>query len=352
MDSPEPEPEGTHSRAMGSSKVGSGAPLADLRSFSLDPRLKMLIAILAIGALAIQAYRVLISAYPVMISGGQAGSNYALDFGVYYDSAWRLIHNTGQLYNQGMVTPDWPLAVKGMDFKYLPFFSFFMLPFLLLNYTTALLTWNGFQLLLMPVMGWFIYRALKNFNIVLIVAVLWIALLQPFPIPPAYTISFYSLYHSQSYYWQWAEGQAKVLVTFLIVAAYYFSKSKKPMVAGLAYGLAFYDPRIPLYALPLILLVNWGQYKKFGLVALATLAAGDAILLFDGLGSSFLAMVLSNGISTPFYQYVWIPIYSIAALTTVEGVNFLYHAWLKGGFRVRAEKLGPESAGQTWKATK
>jgi len=117
-------------------------------------------------------------------------------------------------------------------------------------------------------------------------------------------------------------------MTFLVVTAYYFSKSKKPYFAGLAYGLAFFDPRFPLYAIPLFLIVNRGQYRNFLLATGVTLVAGDLILLYDGLGSSFVGMISSIGVETPFYAYAWIPFYTIVALTVVEGVNFLYRGWL------------------------
>ena len=295
---------------------------------SLNPRLKLLIVAVIIGAFTIESLRILISAYPVITHGSQAPNNYRLDFGVYYNAAWRLVHNPGQMYNQSSVPGDYLSGALATNFKYLPFFPVFILPLLLLNYTSAIITWDVFQLLLMPVIGFLIYRAQKNYNVVVIVAVVWIALLQPIPIPPNYTVSFYDLYHSQSYYWQWAEGNAKVLMTFLVVTAYYFSKSKKPYFAGLAYGLAFFDPRFPLYAIPLFLIVNRGQYRNFLLATGVTLVAGDLILLYDGLGSSFVGMISSIGVETPFYAYAWIPFYTIVALTVVEGVNFLYRGWL------------------------
>ncbi|MDA4124066.1 MAG: DUF2029 domain-containing protein [Thaumarchaeota archaeon] len=294
---------------------------------TLTPRVKLLVLAVVVLAFVLQALRVFLKAYPVMSVGVIPGNNFSLDFGSYYASGWRLLHNASQLYAPGDVSGYYPLGLRPTDFKYLPFFSFFILPLLALDYVPALIAWNVFQLLLMPVMGLLLYKALKRFNVVVIVGVLWVVLLQPLPIGPHYTISFYDLYTSQSYYWQWAEGQAKVFMTFLIIASYYLSKSRRPYLAGLAYGLGFFDPRFPLYAIPLVLLVNRGQYRRFSSATLLTLIAGDAILLYDGLGASFMTMVETSGVGTLFYQYTWIPFYAIAALTAVEGFAFIHQTW-------------------------
>jgi hypothetical protein len=305
---------------------------------SLTPRVKTILVVLVICAFVVQAYRVFLETYPIMTGGAFGGSNYALDFGSYYNSAWRLTHNLTQLYTNAPARGDYPLAALPTDFKYLPFFSFFMLPMLRLDYTSAFVTWNAFQFLLMPIIGLLLYRALRDFNVIGIVGVIWIALLQPIPFPPHYALSTYGLYHSQSYYWQWAEGQAKVFETFLLAAAYYLSKGKKPYIAGLAYGLAFFDPRFPVYAIPLFLMVNRGQYRKFLVPVVGVLVAGDAILLYDGLAGSFLTMVQTIGLGTTFYQYTWIPLYTIAAVTTLEGAKLLLTL-------IRRRPISPTSAG-------
>lgn len=300
-----------------------------LANFRLSQRVKALLVAVVVLAFVLQAFRVFLSAFPLMTRGVFDGQPYTLDFGAYYTTAWRLIHNPTQLYTHAAVRGDPPLVfgLPQPGFKYLPFFAFFMLPLLSLNYISALVAWDVFQFLLLPIIGFLLYKALKSFNVILIIVVLWIVLLQPIPFPPAYTISIHDLYTSQSYYFQWGEGSAKVFSTFLIVATYYLSKIRRPHLAGLAYGLAFFDPRFPLYAIPLVLMVSRGQYKKFSVAILATLIAGDAILLYDGLAASFVGMVETSGIGTVFYQYTYIPFYTIVALTAVEGVAFIYKEW-------------------------
>jgi len=300
-----------------------------LSDFKLGPRVKALLVAFVIIAFTIQALRVLLSAYPVMSKGVWDGSTSSLDFGAYYMSAWRLIHNPSQLYAHGTLAGDYalPLGTFQPGFKYLPFFSFFMLPLLALRYIPALVVWDVFQFILMPVMGLLIYKALKSVNAIVILVVIWIILLQPIPFPPHYTISFYDLYTSQSYYWQWAEGQAKVFASFFIVATYYFSKSRRPILAGIACGLAFFDPRFPVFALPLFLIVNRGQYRRFSAATVVTLAVGDAILLYDGLAASFYTNVLIGSLGNAWFQYTWIPFYTIVALTAVEGIGLIYGFW-------------------------
>jgi len=296
-----------------------------LAHFRLNPGVKFLMVALVIIAFVLQALRVFDSAYPLMSRGVYDNSNISLDFGAYYTSALSLVHNPSQLY--GNSTQGLPQGLANPGFKYLPFFSFLMLPLLPLGYISALFAWNVFQFLLMPVIGLLLYKALKNVNVIVIIGVIWIALLQPIPFPPHYTLSFYDLYTSQSFYWRWGEGNAKVFAAFLIVATYYLSKSRRPYLAGLAYGLAFFDPRFPLYALPLFLMVNWGQHKEFAAATVATLVAGDVILLYDGLAGSFLNMVETSGIGTIPYQYFYIPFYTIVALTVVEGIIHIHQAW-------------------------
>jgi hypothetical protein len=308
-----------------------------LKSFKLDPRLRVLIVSVVIGAFTIQAFRVLESAYPVVSNGAVPGSNITIDFGAYYNAAWRLLHNPTQLYTNGVVGGDYPFKVQPVPFLYLPYFAYFILPYLTLSFTSGAVAWDAFQFLLLPAMGFLLFKALRNYNIIVMIGVLWIVLLQPLPFPPHYTVSFYDLYHSQSYYWQWAEGQAKVFETFFVVLGFYLSKARRPYLAGVAYGIAFFDPRFPLLAIPLYLIINRGQYRRFAIALFGTLAVGDLILLYDGLASSFITMVQTNGLGVPYYQYTWIPAYSIAALTAVEGFNLLYRA-------VRSRPAGPPAA--------
>ncbi|MDA4127884.1 MAG: DUF2029 domain-containing protein [Thaumarchaeota archaeon] len=293
----------------------------------LDPRFKRLLIALSVLALLTLNLRIFLSAYPLMSAGALPEETYSLDFGSYYTAAWRLVHNPAQIYTHGAVNGDYSLGKDPTQFKYLPYFSFFMLPLLLIAYIPALVTWNAFQFLLLPIIALLLYRSLKQVNILAILGVLWIVLLQPLPFPPQFTINLGHFYASQSYHWQWVEGQSKVFVTFLVIASYHFAKNRRPYLAGFLCGLAFFDPRFGLYALPLFLIANRSQLRKFSILTTATLVAGNAILLYDGLASSFLTMVETSGIETSYFDYTWIPFYAIVALTAVEGIVFLRGVW-------------------------
>ncbi len=264
-----------------------------------------------------------------MIDGAVPGNNFALDFGSSYIAAWRLLHDPSQLYTNGLVSGDYSLGMNPTEFKYLPYYAVFIIPLLVFDYVTALVSWNIFQFLLLPIIGLMLYKCLKGLHLLVILTSMWVVLIQPLPFAPNYTIHLQQFYFSQSYYWQWAEGQSKVFLTFLIVASYYFAKTHRPYLAGVLYGLSFYDPRFGLYSIPLFLLINRNQYRRFSLATFVTLLVGSSILLYDGLAASFVNMVVSSGIRTDFFQYTWIPFYSIAVLTVIEAAVFLHALWAK-----------------------
>ena len=302
--------------------------LSFLTSFRLSAKSKKLVIFAALTLFILLNLRIFLSAYHIMIDGAVPGNNFALDFGSSYMAAWRLLHDPSQLYAHGIVPGEYSLGTSPTQFKYLPYFSLFIIPFLVFDYIPALVSWNIFQFLLLPIIGIMLYRCLKDMNVIVILATMWIVLLQPLPYP-GHPFHLQQLYFSQSYYFQWTEGQSKVFLTFLIVASYYFAKNHKPYLAGLLYGLAFYDPRFGLYSIPLFLLINRNQYRKFSVASLATLLVGSSILFYDGLAAAFVNMVEISGIRTHFFQYTWIPFYAIGVLTIIEAAFFLHAFRLK-----------------------
>jgi hypothetical protein len=143
----------------------------------------------------------------------------------------------------------------------------------------------------------------------LISVVFFFVLLQPF-IP--------------SYYWQWSQGQAKVLQTFLLVLSFYLGKKGKHYLSGVVFGLSFFDPRFALISIPLFLLYNRGRITVTSIAALVTFALSNFLifLLAPGLFPQFSAMVFSYGLSTPIYIYSFIPIITVAILTMVNWREF------------------------------
>jgi len=95
----------------------------------------------------------------------------------------------------------------------LPSFLLIASPLLLLPYQNALLAFDVFQFLLLPLIALLLYELIKERRLVIMIPAVVAVLLVPLPLPaPQWTISI-------SYYWQWAEGQSKVLDTFLLLSA-------------------------------------------------------------------------------------------------------------------------------------
>jgi len=71
---------------------------------------------------------------------------------------------------------------------------------------------------------------------------------------------------------QWAEGQAKVLLTFLLIASFYLGFKGRTALSGVAFGLGAFDPRFSVLALPLFLFYNKNKLKPALSVMVAVFA--------------------------------------------------------------------------------
>ncbi|MDA4134778.1 MAG: glycosyltransferase 87 family protein [Thaumarchaeota archaeon] len=257
---------------------------------------------------------VLAAAYPetTTIDSGCCGDRLlAKDFSAFYTAAWRLIHDPGQVYTSGYVNDgEYHILPQPESYKYLPSFLLMVLPFTALSYQQALTAFDVFQFLLLPLIALLVYELTKEKGVAVAVIVAIIALLVPSPSP------HWSL--SATYYWQWGEGQSKVLETFLLLLGLQLGKSKRPLLSGVVFGLCAFDPRFAILALPLFFMYNRPSlWKAFGAGA-ATLLASNATLLVPGVGSGFLTMLFTSGLTTPLYWYALIPLFTIVALTIVN----------------------------------
>jgi hypothetical protein len=238
------------------------------------------------------------------------GSILAKDFSAYYVGSWRLWHNPSQIYHFGGLggaepfTPPYPEA-----YKYLPSFLVIISPLMALDYQEALLVFDIIQLMLLPAIAYLLYKLLGNKHVAVTFAVMMIALLLPFP-SPNWGLSL-------SYYWQWGEGQAKVILTFLLLLSFYLGTKSRPALSGIALALGFFDVRFGLLAFPLFIMFNRKNLKVAMTSAIATLALSNVILLYPGIGSGFLGMVFKSGITTPLYYYSLIPFFTLMALIGV-----------------------------------
>jgi len=235
----------------------------------------------------------------------------AKDFSAYYVAAWRLFHDPANIYTKGSV-PDGGLQImpQPQQYKYLPSFLVLAAPLLLLPYQTALLAFDLFQLLLLPLMALLLYRLMRGKGVVTISLVEVAVLLAPSPFPG------WGL--SAVYYWQWGEGQAKVLVTFLLVLALYLAKYGRPRLAGVACALAAFDPRFLVLAVPLLAAYSKGKWTQVAAAFTVVFALLNVPLLSSGVSPGMVQMLESGGALTLPFPYSWIPIVAVASLTIVD----------------------------------
>jgi hypothetical protein len=240
-----------------------------------------------------------------------SGSILAKDFSAYYIGAWRLWNNPSQIYTVGALKGGEPTILPQPEaYKYLPSFLLLASPLLAIDYQRALLVFNIFQFALLPLMAFFLYRLLGKKGLLLTFIVTAVALLLPFPTS--------NWGFSVSYYWQWGEGQAKVIETFLLLLSFYFGFREKPYLSGIALAVGFFDARFGLLALPLFLMYNWKNLKASLVGFLCALVLTNLMLLYPGTGSSFLNMVTNQALTTPLYYYSLIPLLTLLSLIAVN----------------------------------
>jgi len=255
-------------------------------------------------------------AYPEtkVIDSGCCSSMPALakDFSAFYTAAWRLLHDPSQIYTKGYLDDgEYQILPQPEQYKYLPSFLLIAIPFLALPYQSALTAFDVFQFLLLPGVALLLYQLLKEKGRATIAVVSILVLLLPLPIPTAH------LSLSAAYYWQWAEGQSKVLETFLFLLAFYLGTIGRPKSSGVIFALAAFDPRIALLALPLFAVYNSGRLAAY-VTALSAFVAFNLPLFYPSIAGNFLGMVMTSGVITPPYYYTLIPTVAFIALICLE----------------------------------
>jgi len=260
---------------------------------------------------------ILVSAYPetmLVDSGCCAPSSVKLvkDFSAFYTAAWRLFHNPSDIYTPGIVHDgEYLLLPQPEAFKYLPSFLLIISPLLLLPYQGALTAFDIVQFLLLPLIAIMLYGLLKGRGLLTTSVVTAAVLLFPLPfLTPQFGLSL-------SYYWQWAEGQSKVLDTFLLLLSFYLAKGGRPRLSGFVFALGAFDPRFALLGLP-VLAIYSTKFKQSLLYAAGTLALLNLPLLYPLTAAGFLHMVFSSGISTSPTWYDFIPTAALVSLILVN----------------------------------
>ncbi len=296
-----------HKTSSLATRKGSEARVAS--RFSHD-RLLML-GIVCIVALNVVTFA---QAYPETFrvdSGCCSTRVLAKDFSAYYVGAWRLFHDPANVYTSGAVPDGGPVILPQPEsFKYLPSFLLVVSPLLLLPYQAALVAFDLFQLLLVPAIAFLTYRLVRAKGAVATLVVTAAVLLQPSP----------SLQWglSVTYFWQWGEGQSKVLETFLLVLSFYLGSRSKPALSGASLGVAAFDPRFVLISVPVFCVYNRGKLWRASVGALLVCAASNAPLVIPGVAVGFAHMVWDSGLSTPFYYYSYIPLAAVVCFTALN----------------------------------
>lgn len=239
-----------------------------------------------------------------------AGQLHAKDFSAFYLGAWRLYHDPSQVYLHGAAAGEPQVLGPPEQYKYLPSFLLAVSPFLLLPYQAALMAFDLFQFLLLPLMALLVFRLTRERGMLASGIVAAVVLLLPSPLPG------WGL--SAAYFWQWEEGQSKVFETCLLLLSFYLGKSGRPKLSGLAFGWTAFDPRFTAISLPLFLAYNRRNLLSSSGLAVAVAAVTNLALLAPGVAAGFFDMIADGGAATPLYYYAWIPLLTVVCLTGLE----------------------------------
>ena len=236
----------------------------------------------------------------------------AKDFSAYYTAAWRLFYDPSLIYYRGASTDGAPAILPEPEgFKYLPSLLLLVSPLLALPYNEALLAFDYIQFLLLPLIAALVYVLVRDKGTLAASGIAAAVLVLPLPLAtPQWALS-------ASYYWQWAEGQSKVLETFLLLLSLAMAKSARPRGAGVVFGVASFDPRFALLSLPLFLAYG-SDLKKSAMYAASTILVTNLVLFYPGVLQGFLTMLFTTGLDTPPYYYSLIPVVALVSLMVVD----------------------------------
>jgi len=250
---------------------------------------------------------------------------YANDFSAYYIGAWRLFHNPTQIYASGHHLPgDYLIEPTPQIFKYTPSFLVFFTPLLALSYQDALNLFDILQFLSVFASAFFTYHLVKNKNLILSSIAILVILLAPV------ALSFDAKIIFQGYYWGYTMANAHILQTALIVGALYFAYTKKPWLCAFMVGVACFDPRIVLLALPLLIWYSRAALPKTVLASIGFIAALNVPFFFyQNIGQTFLQTQVQGSIITQMYAYNWVPILAVITLTLIEAIYLISRYFTK-----------------------
>ncbi len=265
-------------------------------------------------------------AYPTMNRPlNLGGADLPRDFSVYYIAAWRLIHNPSQIFTTGHLADGEPTIYPSLTpYKYLPSFLILISPLVSLSYYQAFWVFDAIQFALLPIIAFLLYSLLEKKNPAVAFLVLVLVLLLPYPMPGRGI--------SVSYFMSWAEGQAKILLSFLLLVSFYLGYKGKPVLSGIVFALGAFDPRFAVLGLPLFLFYNKDKLKTALIPMVIALVATNFMIFYPGTAKGLVDMILGTGSTTPFYTPGWIPIVmliSLMAINAKQMVETLKLHWRK-----------------------
>jgi len=260
--------------------------------------------------------------------------NLARDFSAYYTGGYRLFHNPTKIYFEGIQPDDYQILGQPQTFKYAPSFLILFAPFLTLNYQNALTVFDIVQLALIPALAFFVYKLVKDKNLILGAVAAFIILIQPLPTPSVnnppeplinlWIISVNAQSFAPSYYCGYVFVNAHILQTVLLLGALYLGFVKKPWLSALLFTFGLLDPRAAVVTLPLLLWYNRQKIRPFIMATITfVLATNLPFFFYYDIGATFLRTEMNVNIISQSYAYDWIPIYGVIILTAVEIITII-----------------------------
>jgi hypothetical protein len=273
---------------------------------------KKLLFSLAVIIIIVLNFYTLSVAYPTMNHPLNLGSaDLPRDFSVYYIAAWRMFHNPSQIFTTGHLNDGEPTIYPSLTpYKYMPAFLVLISPLVNLGYYQAFWVFDAIQFAFLPLMAVLLYKLLEKKNPIIAFLVLMLVLVLPYPMPGRGL--------SVSYFMSWAEGQAKIFLSFLLLVSFYLGYKGKAALSGVVFALGAFDPRFAVLALSLFLFYNKGKIKAALISMLIALIATNFMIFYPGTAQGLVNMVLGSGSTTPFYTPGWIPIVMLISLIAIN----------------------------------
>ena len=171
---------------------------------------------------------------------------------------------------------------------------------------------------LLPLIALLLYKLLEKKNSIVAFLILVAVLLLPYPMPGRGL--------SVSYFMSWAEGQAKIFLSFLLLVSFYLGYKGRPALSGVVFALGAFDPRFAVLALPLFLFYNKNKLRNALGTMIIALVGLNIMVLYPGTAQGLVSMVFGSGDTTPFYTPSWIPLVMIVCLIAVNARQMISEA--------------------------